>query len=84
MSDKVISWLRTVLPGAWTALVTYLLVHFALPEGVGVTLNVFWETVAYPTVLAVVYPLLRALEAKLPDWLTRLLLGSAKSPTYGA
>jgi len=60
------------------------MVHFALPEGVGVVLNTFWEAVAYPTVLAVVYPLLRSLEAKLPDWLTRVLMGSAKPPTYGA
>ncbi|ONI73072.1 hypothetical protein ALI144C_44790 [Actinosynnema sp. ALI-1.44] len=82
MSDKVIAWLRTVLPGLWSALVTYLVVHFALPDGVGLVLNTFWEAVAYPAVLAAVYPVLRWLETRVPQWLARLLVGSATRPVY--
>lgn len=84
MSDKVIAWLRTVLPGLWATLVTYVMVHFALPDGLGVVLNSFGEMVAFPAVLAVVYPILRWLEARLPDGVSRLLMGSARPPTYGA
>lgn len=83
MSDRLISWLRTVVPGLWATLIAYLVAHYGLPDGLGVVLNSFWETMAYPTSLAVVYGVLRKVEARMPDWLTRALLGSAKPPTYG-
>jgi hypothetical protein len=35
-----------------------------------------------PVVVGVVYPIARAIENRLPDWLTRVLLGSAKPPDY--
>lgn len=82
MSDRLISWLRTVVPGLWATLFAYLVTHYGLPDALGVVLNTFWETVAYPVALGVVYGVLRKIEAHTPDWLTRTLLGSAKPPTY--
>jgi hypothetical protein len=49
-----------------------------LSDALGAATNL----VVLPIVLGVVYPLLRSIEANLPDWLTRILLGSAQPPTY--
>jgi hypothetical protein len=35
-----------------------------------------------PIVLGMFYPLLLNVEKHLPDWLTRVLLGSTKPPSY--
>lgn len=40
------------------------------------------DLVVLPIVVGVVYPIARAIEGQLPDWLTRVLLDSAKPPTY--
>ncbi|SDH25330.1 hypothetical protein SAMN05216553_118158 [Lentzea fradiae] len=40
------------------------------------------KLVVLPIALGVVYPLLRKSEASRPDWLPRILLGSAQPPTY--
>lgn len=83
MSDYVRSILRTVLPGAWAALVLWL-VSLGLPQAAADWLAS--ETVATKVVevatLAVVYAFVRWVEPHIPDWLTRILLGSAKPPTY--
>jgi hypothetical protein len=81
MSDKIAAWLRTVLPGAWAALVAYL-ATLGLPSWVTDILGDASEQVVGVVILAVVYPALRWLETRLPDWLSRLLMGSAKRPTY--
>lgn len=81
MSDRLISWLRTVVPGLWAALVAWL-VTLGVPTYVTDALDGAGALVVVPIVLGVVYPILRAAEARLPDWLTRVLLGSPRPPTY--
>jgi hypothetical protein len=81
MSDRVVGWLRTVFPGAWSALISWL-ITLGLPDIVTGALGNAGELVVLPIVLAIVYPLVRWIEPYLPDWLTRVLLGSAISPTY--
>lgn len=81
MSDKLTSWLRTVVPGLWSALVAWL-VSLGLPEAVTAAADGLGQTVVVPLVLAAVYAALRAVEPRLPDWLTRVLLGAARPPHY--
>jgi hypothetical protein len=81
MSDKIVAWLRTVLPGVWAALVAYL-ATLGLPTWVTDLLGDASEQVVGVVILAVVYPFLTWLEDYLPNWLSRLFTGSAKTPTY--
>jgi hypothetical protein len=81
MSDRFVSWLRTVVPVAWSALVAWL-VSLGVPEVVTGALGNAGELVVMPIALAVVYPLVRWIEPHLPDWLARVLLGSPSAPTY--
>lgn len=84
MSDKVTAYLRTVVPAAWGSLVVWLVAQMpALPEPVIEWLN-SEATIAVVTALAILgwYWLWRRVEGKIPDWLIRVVLGSAKSPTY--
>jgi hypothetical protein len=83
MSDYVRSVVRTVLPAAWSMFVLWL-VSLGLPQSAADWLAS--ETVATKvvevTALAIVYGFVRWIEPHMPDWLARLLLGSAKPPTY--
>jgi hypothetical protein len=81
MSDGMTSWLRTVVPGLWSAVVAWL-VMLGLPASFGDQLDGLVDTVIVPVVLAVVYALLRWVEPLLPAWLTRFLLGSNRPPAY--
>jgi len=81
MSDQLRSTLRTVVPGIWSALVAWL-VSVGAPAAVTDALGAAFEPVIYPLVLAGVYAALRAVEPKLPAWLTRILLGSNEVPKY--
>ncbi|GAB6938370.1 hypothetical protein ACQP60_04140 [Isoptericola variabilis] len=91
MKDTVTSWLRTVVPGAWAALVTVLLGWLGthapwaveLLDGLGVDLT-SPAVVAFvvSAVLALWYVLWRWLEPRLPAWATRLVLGSNRPPSY--
>jgi hypothetical protein len=81
MPDRLIGWLRTVVPVAWSAFVTWL-ATLCVPEAITGPLGDAGDLVVTPIVLALVYPLIRWIEPRLPDWLTRILLGSAKAPTY--
>jgi hypothetical protein len=83
MSDWLRSVVRTVLPGAWAAFVLWL-VSLGLPQA-------FTDWLASESVVthvvelaafAAVYGFVRYLEPHIPDWLTRLFLGSAKQPQY--
>lgn len=79
MPDFLVSLLRTYVPIAVGALVSWLLT-------LGIELDA--ETQAGLIVAltglsqAAYYALVRAIEPRLPDWLTRALLGSAKAPVY--
>ena len=91
MKDTITSWLRTVVPGAWAALVTVLLGWLGthapwavqLLDSFGVDLT-SPGVVAFvvSAVLALWYILWRWLEPRLPAWATRLVLGSSRPPAY--
>ncbi|WP_409466611.1 DUF6519 domain-containing protein [Amycolatopsis sp. GA6-003] len=81
LGDHLTSWLRTVVPGLWSALVAWL-VSLGLPSSVTDAVAGLGNQVIVPLVLAVVYALLRQLEPKMPPWLTRVLLGSNRPPSY--
>lgn len=81
MSDQLTSWLRTVVPGLWSALIAWL-ITLGLPDSVVTATSDLGATVIVPLVLAGVYALLRSLEPKMPPWLTVVLLGSNRPPTY--
>lgn len=87
ISDKVTSLLRTVVPVAWGYIVTWVLANIPAAAdflaAFGVDLNSV-ATVNFVTGLATIgwYAAWRWLEPRLPNWLTRLVLGSAKAPTY--
>lgn len=83
MSDYLRSIVRTVLPGAWATVVLWL-VSLGLPQSAADWLasdGVVTKLVELAS-LAVVYAFVRWIEPHMPDWLTRLLLGSAQPPTY--
>jgi hypothetical protein len=81
MSDKITAWLRTVVPALWSALVAWLISR-GLPPAVTDALAGLVDTLVVPAVLAAVYALLRWVEPRLPVWVARLLLGSARPPSY--
>jgi len=79
------SILRTVVPALWGAAITWLLgVAPALAPLQGQLLGL--SDLILPVITAVIigawYALWRWLEPRLPDWLTRAVLGSAKTPVY--
>lgn len=83
MSDWLRSVVRTLLPGAWSVLVLWL-ASIGLPQSFTDWLGsdqVVTQVVQMVS-LAVVYGFVRWVEPRMPDWLTRLLLGSVKPPTY--
>jgi hypothetical protein len=91
MSDVVTSWLRTVVPGLYSTAITALLTWAAVevPWLISVLDALHIDPLAPGTVLAVValvlaawHALWRRVEPHLPDWLTRIVLGSAASPVY--
>ncbi len=82
MDAQMTSWLRTVVPALWSMLIAWA-VSLGLPDTVTTAAAGLGEAVVFPIVLAAVYAGLRRLERHMPDWLTRTLLGSAKTPNYG-
>ncbi|MEV6879725.1 hypothetical protein [Amycolatopsis sp. NPDC051128] len=82
LGDRLVSWLRTIVPSLWAAAIAWL-AGLGLPESVTSAVDGLGQLVLLPAALATVYPLLRAVEAKLPAWATRLLLGSNRPPSYG-
>ncbi|MGI8308782.1 hypothetical protein [Saccharopolyspora hattusasensis] len=81
MSDQLRSWLRTVVPAAWSALVAWLVTAGA-PDWLTDPLGDAGLTLVVPIVLAAVYAGLRKVEPHLPPWATRVLLGSNTPPSY--
>ena len=81
MSDRLTSWVRTVVPAAWSAVVAWL-VTLGLPDFVTDAVSGLGEQVIVPVVLGAVYAGLRWLEPRLPAWLTVILLGSNTQPRY--
>jgi len=80
-SDRVTSWVRTVVPGLWSAGIAYL-VALGLPDWLTAPASGLGHTAVVPVVLGAVYAGVRWLEPRAPMWLVRFLLGSTKPPTY--
>ena len=89
ISDRAVSWLRTVVPVLWGSVVAAILRAITphLPGDLGTALADWLSsetTLALVTAAAIAawYALWRWAEPRIPDWLTRLVLGSAQTPTY--
>ncbi|RKT82709.1 hypothetical protein SAMN05421805_104180 [Saccharopolyspora antimicrobica] len=81
MSNQLTAWLRTIVPAAWSALVTYLVTAGA-PHWLTGPLGAAGDVLVVPAVLGAVYAVLRLAERRLPAWAIRILLGSSTPPTY--
>lgn len=87
MSDAVVSWIRTAVPAVWGAAITWLLSALDWLPGV---LEFLQLDPTSPAVVAAVvavavaawHALWRKIEPHVPDWLSRIALGSSKQPTY--
>lgn len=79
------SLLRTVVPYTWGLVVTWLITLLPLLAPLESQL-LGLATIALPILAAVLsaawYAFWRWLEPRLPDWLTRAVLGSAQAPVY--
>lgn len=84
LSDFVVSLLRTVVPVAWGALITYLVgLVPALTGFVDPGTLASWGVPITAAVIAAWYVVMRKVEPYLPGWLTALVLGSNATPKYG-
>ena len=81
--DVGVSIIRTVVPSLWGAALTWLATQIPALEPV---LNqpgmVGLGGVLAVALIALWYTLFRSIEKKLPAWLTVLVLGSNRPPTY--
>lgn len=79
------SILRTLVPALWGSFIGWVLAVVPILEPLRADLIQYGD-LAVPVITAVLigawYAFWRWLEPRLPDWLTRILLGSAKQPTY--
>lgn len=79
------SILRTLVPALWGSAIAWLLTIVPVLAPLREQLLTYGD-LAVPIISALIigawYALWRWLEPRLPDWLTRVLLGSAKAPTY--
>lgn len=89
LSDRAVSTLRTAVPVAWGSLVGLVLGWVAphLPGDLGPLLADFLggeEALTFVVALAIAgwYAVWRRVEKRIPDWLTRIVLGSAAAPSY--
>lgn len=80
--DFGVSWLRTVVPTAWGAVVAFLLSR--VPEIHEVLVSPGVTMAVTGAVVMLWYSLFRKLEPHIPAWLTALLLGSNRRPVYPA
>lgn len=79
------SILRTIVPALWGSFIAWLIGLLPILAPLEADL-VGLANVLLPVVTAVIiggwYAFWRWLEPRLPDWLTRAVLGSAKTPSY--
>lgn len=79
------SILRTIIPALWGSFIAWLIGVLPLLGLVEAQLMGLAD-ILLPIITAVIigawYAFWRWLEPRLPDWLTRAVLGSAKTPTY--
>ena len=89
MSDVVVSWIRTAVPAIWAAAVTWLLsaVDWLAPALEFLQLDPTSPGVVAGVVVVAIaawHGIWRKIEPHVPDWLSRLALGSSRQPTYPA
>lgn len=89
LSDRAVSYLRTIVPVLWGSLVatTLRVISPHLPGDVGQALADLLESelaLSLVTAAGIAgwYWVWRRLERRIPDWLVRLVLGSARTPGY--
>lgn len=79
------SILRTLVPALWGSLIAWLVGVLPVLAPLEADLNGLADVIL-PVLTAVIigawYAFWRWLEPRLPDWLTRAVLGSAKTPSY--
>lgn len=79
--------LRTVVPALWGSLIAWLIGVLPILAPLEADLRGLAD-ILLPIITAVIigawYAFWRWLEPRLPDWLTRAVLGSAKTPVYAA
>lgn len=81
----ITSILRTLVPALWALLIGKALVLVPALEPLRADLLAYGDWLAVFLSVALIgawYAFWRWLEPRLPDWLTRAVLGSAKAPTY--
>lgn len=88
MSDRVVSWIRTIVPVLWGSLIAWAFRTFDWLEGALEYLHLDPHDPALIAGLTVAaigawYALVRWAEPRLPEWVTRIVLGSAREPEYG-
>lgn len=88
MPDRLIALLRTVVPSLWAYLLAWLVARGAITTeaatGAAPLGAQLVDFLIAPAVVGVYYLVARWLESQpwMPRWLVRLLLGSARPPTY--
>ncbi|SHF03828.1 hypothetical protein [Streptoalloteichus hindustanus] len=84
MSDRVVSLVRTLVPSVWGTVVAWLVGVGLLPTNLADDARGLATTVLVPVAISGVYAGARWLESRpwMPTWLSRLLLGSTRQPTY--
>lgn len=79
--------LRTLVPALWGSLIAWLIGVLPILAPLEADLKGLADIIL-PILTAVIigawYAFWRWLEPRLPDWLTRAVLGSAKTPSYPA
>jgi len=87
LSDRSVSYLRTLIPIVWGSVVTWL--ASTAPSVTdfleNLNINLTSETtvgIVTAAAIALWYVVWRAIEPKIPNWLTALVLGSSKQPAY--
>lgn len=79
------SILRTIVPVAWGAVVTFLLSVIPALEPLRDTLLDYSDQIVFVVqgvVTGLWYVAWRYIEPRLPDWLRRIVLGGANEPNY--
>jgi len=82
MSDKVIAWLRTVVPVLWGLAVTWLVTRIPALSQFADGLDSVGGVLAVPVAVALWKWVVSAAEPALPGWLTAVLLGHPAAPMY--
>ena len=82
MSDKVIAWLRTVVPALWGVVVAWVVTRIPALSGLADGLNGVGLSILVPVAVAAWKLVFNAVENALPSWLTAVLLGHPAAPSY--